>query len=349
MEDKSVYPNQCKVLAGSIDKLNYWKLINESNQSDGIQIQFNSGETCMQNGTKTYYTTKFIIKCSPNAELNKIQLTSYNNFGDDQCEKRVEFISKEACPLINFYSIWAFAQTYKIFVGLFFIAIGIFLAVFGNKFLIVTFLITTALATVTFLCIVLFAIFIKEGTSIYVVWILLILSTIIGLIVGFLMIKIMKVTLGFILGGYTGYMLGLFLYNMIFIQINSNPGLVYWLVLISSIILCCVLAYFLIDHVIIVSTSFIGSYAIIRGVSLYANGFPNEFYIMDLIKKGETEELKMALRPVVYAYLSCWIILTGLGIFIQYKFRATEEEKDSKINLNTELNSSINMGSESHS
>ena len=163
------------------------------------------------------------------------------------------------------------------------------------------------------------------------------------------MIKIMKVTVGFILGGYTGYMLGLFLYNMIFIQINSNPGLVYWLVLISSIILCCVLANIFINHEIIVSTSFIVLYAIIRGVSLYANGFPNEFYIMDLIKKGETEELKMDLRPVVYAYLSSWIILTGLGIFIQYKYRATEEEKDSKINLNTELNSSTNMRSESHS
>lgn len=44
------------------------------------------------------------------------------------------------------------------------------------------------------------------------------------------------------------------------------------------------LSFFIFDHILIGSTSLIGAYALVRGISLYAGGYPNEFTLADMIK-----------------------------------------------------------------
>jgi hypothetical protein len=77
----------------------------------------------------------------------------------------------------------------------------------------------------------------------------------------------------------------------------------------------------------ILATSFCGAYALIRGISLYALGFPNESYVVDLIRNEEWETLNNVLTPVVYAYMCGWIILCFVGIVVQIKTRSTDDEK----------------------
>lgn len=81
------------------------------------------------------------------------------------------------------------------------------------------------------------------------------------------------------------------------------------------------------EQVIIVATSLIGSYAIIRGISLYAGGFPDESYVIDLIRSEEYDQLKHVLKPVVYVYLVGWLVLFVLGLFVQNKLKKEQEEK----------------------
>lgn len=77
---------------------------------------------------------------------------------------------------------------------------------------------------------------------------------------------------------------------------------------------------------LILSTSFCGAYVLIRGISLYLLGFPNEYYLVDLIRNEEWEELNNVLTSVVYVYLFGWIILFFLGDIVQIKTILTDDK-----------------------
>jgi hypothetical protein len=77
----------------------------------------------------------------------------------------------------------------------------------------------------------------------------------------------------------------------------------------------------------ILATSFCGSYAFIRGVSLYAQGFPNESYVVDLIRNEEWETLNNVLTPIVYAYMCGWFVLFAIGLVFQIKTRSKDPEE----------------------
>ncbi len=102
--------------------------------------------------------------------------------------------------------------------------------------------------------------------------------------------------------------------------------MVFWSTIFITILVCCIATYFLVTHIVIIATSFCGAYAFIRGISLYTDGFPNESYIIDLIKNQELDTLRTVLTPVVYAYLAGWILLFIAGVIFQYKTK-TEETK----------------------
>ncbi len=71
----------------------------------------------------------------------------------------------------------------------------------------------------------------------------------------------------------------------------------------------------------------IGSYFIIRGISLYAGGFPDENYVIDLIKNKEYDTLHEVLKPIVYVYLAGWLVLFIIGLFVQNKLKREQEQK----------------------
>jgi hypothetical protein len=71
-----------------------------------------------------------------------------------------------------------------------------------------------------------------------------------------------------------------------------------------------------------IGTSFIGSYIMARGVSLYAGGFPNEYVLINQIKTGAIESI----NPYFYLYLTC-IVLVSVGAYVvQLKMFKNMEE-----------------------
>lgn len=158
------------------------------------------------------------------------------------------------------------------------ILVGIFLAFFGNKFV----------NGVLFLlgAIVLFAVTIyitfmilessKVQTSTTTDWIITGGLAVLSLLGGYGFMKIRKFGIG-CLGAVGGVFLGLFLTTLI-TSINESD-VIYYLVIIGCGIGAFVITFFVEQTVIIFITSFLGSYGIVRGVSLYAGGFPNETQI----------------------------------------------------------------------
>ena len=76
------------------------------------------------------------------------------------------------------------------------------------------------------------------------------------------------------------------------------------------------------------ANSFIGSYALIRGISLFAGHFPSEYTVIDLKERGETAQLKKILTWRVYVYLAFIVITCGLSIYVQFKLKKKNKDKE---------------------
>jgi len=142
------------------------------------------------------------------------------------------------------------------------IGFGIFLCFFGNYFFFVLCLIVGVLAT-SFL--ILFLIFsnMTVAFSTGVFWAIVAVTVLLGLVVGFVLTKYEWI-LDIIIGGVTGLLLGIFLYNFVLNRINSNPKVVYWCAIVACIALMILLVFVFKTFVVICGTSFIGAYGIIK-------------------------------------------------------------------------------------
>lgn len=73
----------------------------------------------------------------------------------------------------------------------------------------------------------------------------------------------------------------------------------------------------------IVGTAFIGAYAMMRGIGMYAGGFQNEYTIVSEISSGATDSILLT----TYAYLFGVVVFTIVGSVVQFKmFRKTQED-----------------------
>ena len=63
------------------------------------------------------------------------------------------------------------------------------------------------------------------------------------------------------------------------------------------------------DHAMIFSTSFLGSYALVRGVSCYAGHYYNEFTIIELLKSGAIDQID----PYYWAYVGGFVAIFAVG------------------------------------
>lgn len=306
----------CSIISGVEKNKGSFSLIDENNNEKGVKITFNDGETCSKDSTKTNKIT-WNINCNNDGNNGEIKIDSI----DDQnpCQYIVNASSKNGCPKVNFYVVLNFIEKNRYYIGAFIILIGIFLSLLGLKLLKITMFVVSVIFSLFFLFILIFQLIIPNGTKEFVVYIILGCSLILGIIIGIATVYYRKIFFG-ILGGCLGYIIGLILYTIALKYIQINPTVVYWVTIVGCIILFAILAMLLVKLIVIIGTSAIGSYGVIRGISLYAGHFPSETMIIDLINNEEYDKLSSDyLTWQVYLYLGCWLILTVLTIIFQFR------------------------------
>lgn len=84
------------------------------------------------------------------------------------------------------------------------------------------------------------------------------------------------------LGAYLGAVIGLLLYGVCFGQTNSTILAV--VIALIFVVIFAYLTYRFYDHIIILATSLIGSYSLVRGFCWPFDAFPNELEIWTAIK-----------------------------------------------------------------
>ena len=315
---------ECIPLANSINKGNKWSMLEDSNKSTIIQIQLNSDKSY-----KTYYK----LKCNEKEDMKFIEGKSkymeknVDEKGELYYETILFFETKEACPQFDFYVVLNFIHDYYyIFAGLL-IAFGIFNCILGLRFAKYTSFILT-LFGVTIFSLILFQFILPPGCAKWIVWVILAIGIILGCTAGYFVFNNHKKFMAFLVGGLAGFLLGEFLFNLFGNKVKANLTLINILFIVVCIILAIILAFILKDLIIIFATSFIGAYAFIRGISLFAGHFPSEFTIIDLKKQGEDEQIKDLLNWRVYLYLASIVIVCGLSIFAQIKINHGLKDKE---------------------
>jgi hypothetical protein len=244
-----------------------------------------SGDVCSGNRN---YTITYEMQCVKQ-DTYYFNILNKEEIDLTKCENTIKVKTTEACPKLNYYIISAFIDTHNAFLGIVVIVLGIFLLFLGAKFLKVTILIVGTLASITILFTVYYTFFTPENEN--SVWILLAVGGIVGISLGFLMIKFAKgVTM--LIGGYLGYIVSIFIYNVLLKYIHASPQLIYWCITIGCIFVFSLLSLWIANIMLIISTSVIGGYAVVKGTSFYLEYFPSESIIVDLIKYEEFDELK---------------------------------------------------------
>ena len=128
-----------------------------------------------------------------------------------------------------------------------------------------------------------------------------------GLVVGILMAKFVKIGAA-ILGGWGGFALGLILNESLLWHFYLSW--LFWTANIVCIVVAAVATYKLFEPAIIVATSVIGSYFLIRGVSCYLGHYYNEFTIINELKAG----LYSSIDPIYWGYVGGFVLFSIIGV-----------------------------------
>ena len=164
------------------------------------------------------------------------------------------------------------------------IAFGLILAFCGNKFITIVIGIMSALATIVlgvyFTSLLVDVAFDMKNVKNYAVWIILGIWALIGVAAGVFIAKKRKWGIA-IIGAFGGVMLGLLLTTVLGSLISSKVA--FYAIIIGCGILAFLVAFKTEKLVLIAGTSFIGSYFVIRGISMYAGGFPDETQLVTMV------------------------------------------------------------------
>ena len=320
----------CTLYAGDIGEGNKWKFITKDFTDNngktitrlGVQIQFNYGGI---HSLENLYQVKFNLYCE---EKTEDLLWIGGQFDITQSSNEISFLSKHACEKTAVYVIWNFIKKYQILFASLMILIGLFEMIFGNRYIRATSVIISILAFLLFCVFVLFPYIFKQSSDEKKAWIALAIAVVVGAVLGFLVSIFHKAIISAILGIVCGFCVAQGLYVSVFSRIKtSKPKVIRIVVYVVVIVIFIALSVFLFNVIIIFATSFIGAYSFIRGISIFAGGFPNEATIIDLIEKKEYESIKKLITWKVYVYLAAIVICFIIGLITQFRMKKKDEEE----------------------
>lgn len=234
----------------------------------------------------------------------------------------LKFTSAAACPVFEYSALYQFLSKYSYLLGAILIVKGLFLAINGNK------AITRVIGLIGFLAssVVLLSLSFyglaknNSQTQEWVLWVIFAACLLVGAFIGFQISKLKKVGIA-VLAGWGGVTLG-FILTTTFVIGNTY---LYWAVIGGCALVCFYAAFLIERHVIMVATAFVGSYLFVRGISLYAGGFPPEGSLHDEISSGALDW--NTFPKTYYAYFGAIILCSLIALVHQRKHDKAEQKK----------------------
>jgi len=305
-------------VAGEAKSLINWTLLDAKNPNSGLKLDWSAGEECTNDkGEKTNYKIHLELTCKSTMKPgDRVKFTNQADFKFQQCENTLKGESLYACPDNSLLNLYAFILQYYYLFGGALIILGVFLILFGQKLYEITIFVLAFVISGAFFLTLTFQFFVKDTSDPAVKWVVLGICAILGLIIAYFIIKLNKLFF-ILLGASLGYLLGNFLYIFILNFIPGNVNLVFFSTIGVCMVICAALAYFLSDFLLILSTSFIGSYSLVYGVSLYLEPLINIGLIFELAKNGAWDQVYKLFTPYQWSYFASMIVLIIFGLIYQ--------------------------------
>ena len=245
--------------------------------------------------------------------------------GGDECVPEITYYTKYGCEIFSYDKFAIFINNHFIIFGITIILLGVFFAFFGNKFTNAVIFIVAAFVTFMLLAYASFTLFDLFNTEAdWIKWVFMLGCMIVGGIFGTISMRHRKEGIS-ILAAWGGVMLGFMVTSSLVVE---SPWM-YWLIIIAFALAAGGVAFVIEEKVIIACTSFIGSYGIIRGISLFAGGFPNESTLHKELASGVVTWETM--NKAFYGYLAGILVLTILSIYYQVKHNKSAEANATQV------------------
>ena len=344
-ESQMIYNNNITIirLAGSIHGQENSKNKIQAQDSDDetkriVKMYLAAGDICKENER---YKAEIVLVCDPSTTL---KLKHFDFVPGQTCNIKIEGSSSEACGIHNKY--WFDMEELRIISGIILLIGGIFLSVFGYNWLsIAIYLICISGGIASgFYVVLLFGI---EKIWIFISIIIIFLIIGILLAIFFTYKKDNKKYYMLLIGGLCGFAIGVVLNNSIITLIStSKQGLIRIIIITVLVIIGIILGYFLPKGICILGTSFIGSYGIMRGISMFLYSqieFLNELKIIDLAKTNNFDKIMELMSGWFYVYPILLIILTVITIMIQIKINPKYNDIDNYKDLDSAFDSTGNL------
>jgi len=290
------------------------KLISEQSPELGVQMMYEGGNMC--NETAKY---QLIVQVNCNANIEHTTYAFDKESLKTPCDPKVIMNSPHGCPVLSTGPLGIIIVSYAWWIGLPLMIIGGYLLGAGGRFPKVTLALFTTLAACLSSLFVLFAGVFPANAPAWSVLIVGIVTFCMGAGLGYGAAKwprIGIVVMGLSLGSLLGYSVyWLFLESHL---ASKNSLMLQWAVVAVTGLTCAIVCIFLFDYAVIITSAIFGAYALIRGVSMYAGGFINEFEIVMATNNGEIGELTF----MMWIYISAIILIAFCGMRGQIKDRA---------------------------
>ena len=281
------------------------KLVNDEDLR--LNFRYTGDEVCAQDNTQKY-EFQLQVECSSDDKSPVFEADS-----SSPCKIPVKWESKSGCPILKLNAIWNYLSKYRMYLIPVLIIIGLFFLVLGSCFTKISVFLISAITIVFIILLILYSFILSFSTPEWVGWIILPVSVIIGVIAGFFLASFLKLGT-FVIGAWFGATLAMILFEMFVYKISSKE-FVLWIMIALLGLIIGILALKFLKTILIIGTSFIGAFMVVRGVSFYIGGYPNEFELYNEIQVGNIDNVPYTF----YIYAAFIVILAVIGAIVQYK------------------------------
>lgn len=298
----------------------------DDSNKGGLSLTYQGSSVSCSNDTEKKLSLKVDLYCDGDGDRdaeNDAHDLEFVNYQANQCQIGMKMKSKHACYVFSLGPFFRYLSKYYFLFGLGMIVVGIFVGFFGRKLIHPTICMIGTLVFVTISAWLIFTLAFDRDSSEVTEWIVFGVCCVVGIFVGLLLAWLAKYTAAG-LSAYGAVCLGLILYTSFLFKYDNDKQVLFWIFIIAMGIVGGVLGFVLYNHALIISTSIIGSYLFIRGISMYAGGFPNEMLIIEQIKNGQIADF----NPAFWGYFAGFVILFIGMTVAQYKMFSKMSDKD---------------------